>query len=166
MEQLKYKDIKLLKEQLYKDQNGICPILNQKFDVSDFCIDHQHSTSKEKIGVNGAGLCRGCIHLQANSFEGKVTNAFKRYGLYKFDLSLPEVLRNLADYLEQDNLPYIHPSEKKKLIKKLTKRSYNALKRVYKGNKQFPPYPKTKILSKPLKILYEKYSIEPEFYSK
>ena len=162
MKQLKQKDVKNLKSALYQEQNGICPILNQKFDLKYFALDHQHSTLKEEIGVNGAGLCRGCIHLQANSFEGKIVNSFKRYGLNKFGLSLPDVLRNLAEYLEQDNLPFIHPSERPK-TPHLSKRCFNLLKKQH--SLEYPKrkgleYPKSKKLTKPLQKLFSEFNIK------
>lgn len=162
MQQLKQADIKPLREKLYKEQNGICPILKQKFDISDGVLDHQHKKVNDPIGLDGGGLIRGCIHNQANVIEGKITSTYKRYGLHKF-ISLPELLRNLADYLEQENLPYIHPSEKVK-EQKLKKQSYNALKRAYKGKAKFPPYPRSGKLTAPLRVLFERFDVLPNFY--
>lgn len=162
MQQLKQSELKPLREKLHKEQKGICPILKQKFDIIDFVLDHQHKRVGDPIGENGDGLVRGCIHNQANVIEGKITNTYKRYGLHKF-ISLPELLRNLADYLEQDNLPYIHPSEKAK-DKKLKKRSYNTLKKAYSGKAKFPPYPKSGKNTVPLRRLFERFNILPEFY--
>ncbi len=163
LKQLKQKDLKPLRERLYIESDGICPIINKQFDLLDFVIDHQHKTLKETIGVNGAGLIRGCIHRQSNSFEGKVTNSYKRYGLDKFDISLPDVLRNLADYLERENTEYIHPNEKPK-EPKLKKSSYNKLKKIYIDKGKFPVYPKSKKLTKPLENIYMRYNITPEYY--
>jgi len=163
-QQLKQSEIKPLRIGLHKQQGSICPILKQKFDVSEMVIDHQHKNKKTDVnGVDGGGMVRGCIHNQANVIEGKISNTYKRYGLHKF-VSLPELLRNLADYLERENLPYIHPSEAPK-PKKLKKRSYNVLKKRYDGKAKFPPYPKTGKLTKPLVKLFEKYNIKPDFYS-
>jgi len=162
MQTLKQTDLKPLREKLHDEQHGICPILKQEFDVEEMVIDHQHKKKSDPIGENGGGLVRGCIHNQANVIEGKITNTYKRYGLHKF-ISLPELLRNLADYLERDNLPYIHPSEIEK-PKKLKKHSYNALKRAYVGRAKFPAYPKSGKLTAPLKRLYERFNIMPEFY--
>ena len=163
MKQLKNSELKPLRIKLHEEQNHICPVLNQKFDHVEMVIDHQHKRIADPIGVNGDGLVRGCIHNQANVIEGKITNTYKRYGLHKF-IPLPELLRNLADYLEQDNLPLIHPSEKKK-PKKLTKRSYKVLKRVYNGKGKFPEYPKSCLLTKPLKTLFKRFGVEPKFYA-
>lgn len=163
MIQLKYSDLKKVRAEIHKRQDFICPILKQKFETKAMVVDHQHKRKDDPIGVNGDGLVRGCIHNRANVIEGKIVSAYKRYGLNKF-LPLPDLLRNIADYLEQENLPLIHPTEKKK-PKKLTKRSYNALKRVYTGRSKFPIYPKSGLLTKPLKKLFEDFSVEPEFYA-
>jgi len=163
MKELKQKDLNPLRAQLHNEQNGICPILKQQFDVSEMVIDHQHKYKKsDPNGVDGAGMVRGCIQYQANVIEGKVSNAYKRYGLHKF-ISLPDLLRNLADYLEQENLPYIHPDEVEK-PKKLMKSSYNLLKSSYNGKAKFPAYPKSGKITKPLERLFEAYKIDPQFY--
>jgi len=164
MQQLKQSELKPLRIRLHKEQNNVCPILKQEFDLSEMVVDHQHKQKQSDTnGVNGGGMVRGCIHNQANVIEGKISNTYKRYGLHKF-IELPELLRNLADYLEQENLPYIHPTERTK-PKKLKKRCYNTLKKSYKGRAKFPPYPKSGLLTKPLRTLFERYEIEPQFYA-
>ena len=67
-----------------------CPILNMPLLEKDAVLDHDH--------VNGC--IRDVIHRDANQFEGRVLNLFKRYVRSRTDLTLPQVLRNLADYLE------------------------------------------------------------------
>ena len=162
LRQLKQSEIKPLREKLYKEQDGICPILKQKININDATLDHQHKRKGDPIGIDGGGLIRGVIHYLANVIEGKITNTYKRYGLHKF-ISLPDLLRNLADYLEQENLPYIHPSEKAK-EKRLKKTSYNLLKKTYTGKAKFPPYPKSGKMTAPLKRLFERFDILPAFY--
>ena len=71
-EQLKQSEILPLKKMLHKQQKKICPIMNQKFPLSEMVLDHQHKTKKEIIGKNGAGLVRGSIQKQANVIEGKL----------------------------------------------------------------------------------------------
>jgi len=173
LKQLKQSELKSLRMKLFNDQNGICPILNIKMDFTESVIDHKHKTKKEIIGDNGKGLVRGCIHRCANTIEGKITNSYRRYGIEKMGISLPEFLRNMANYIE--NEPYkennhylIHPTEAPKR-KILTKTSYNALKKVYDGKAKFPEY-KTRddkpiqILTKHLNKLFKKYGITPKFY--
>lgn len=162
MQQLKQSDLSPLREKLHREQDNTCPVLKQEFDVTEMVIDHQHKRKSDPIGENGGGLVRGCIHNQANVIEGKITNTYKRYGLHKF-MPLPELLRSLADYLEQENLPYIHPSEREK-PKKITKRSYNALKKVYTGKAKFPAYPTSGKLTAPLRRIYERFNVTPDFY--
>lgn len=161
--QLKQKDLAPLREKLHKQQNLTCPVLGLPFNLSDMVIDHQHRTKAEPIGENGAGLVRGCIQFQANSLEGKIWNAWKRYGLNKMDVELPEFLRNLADYYERDCLPLIHPSEKPK-EPKLSKACYNKLVKAMKGSrKKCPPFPKSGKLTKPLERLFKQERIEIKY---
>jgi len=123
IKQITHAEFKILREKQWAIQKGICPILKIKIDYKDAVFDHKHKNKSEQIGEDGKGLLRGVIHFQANSWEGKVTNAFKRYGLHKFGISLPEALRNLADYIECPPLKekIVHPNERSK-AKKLGKR--------------------------------------------
>ena len=109
------KEVKEFKEQLIKSQNGIDPILNEPFKET-ICLDHDHSSQH----------CRAALNRNSNAFEGLVTNAYKRCMGWLTDKPLPEILRGLALYLEQDytSNPY-HPSFLKKLkteFNKLTAR--------------------------------------------
>ena len=125
-------ELKKIRLKQWKKQGEKCPVLNQKIPYKDAVMDHKHKTKAEKIGENGKGLLRGVLHAQANSWEGKVTNSFKRYGLHKFDITLPEALRNLAKYIEHPTMKpeYIHPSEKPK-SKKLGVRNCNKIRKYY-----------------------------------
>lgn len=161
MKQLKQKDILLLKERWHNEQNQICPILKQEIPLEKMVIDHQHKLKSEKPDETGKGLCRGAIQFQANVLEGKISNAYKRTGVHKY-ITLPEFLRNLADYLDHNKIheeKLIHPSEAPKKPK-LMKRSYNELKKVC--DKTLPKY--TGNYTKPLQSLFESYKIVPEFY--
>jgi hypothetical protein len=99
-------------------------------------------------------------------WEGKISNSFKRLGLHKYELDMPEMLRNLADYLEQEATNYIHPNEQEK-PKKITKTCYGKL--VKKLNEvgyknKIPEYPKSQMLTKALSELFKKYEVEVEYY--
>ena len=85
--------------------------------------------------------------------------------MHKFNISLPQLLRNCAAYLECPPLPYLHPSEKEKQPT-LKKQSYNKLKKVYDGKAAFPAYPAFGKSTIKLDALFKQYGIEPEFYSK
>lgn len=175
MKQLKSSEMNALRERLHKEQNGICPLIKKAFPAEDMVIDHQHKDRMaQEPGENGAGLIRGCIHRMANIIEGKIWNSWKRTAMNQHDIPLPDFLRNLADYLERDNLPLIHPSEKlKEPI--LKKSSYNQLVKQLKADgytKKIPPYRMSKgktkkpaqKMTKPLQKLFEDTGIEPEFY--
>ena len=73
------------------------------------------------------------LHYQSNAFEGKVSKSFIRTGLHKFGISISDVLRNLAQYLESPLMKqkFIHPTEKLK-PKKLGKREFNLVLKYYK----------------------------------
>ena len=77
--------------QMIKKQHGIDPITESK--ITDAVLDHQHF---------GEQKCRAVLQRTVNAWEGKVQNSFNRYVRNHTDLSLPDVLRNLADYLEGD----------------------------------------------------------------
>ena len=79
------------REQMLKEQNFKDPITKEI--ISDACLDHQHY---------GEQRCRSVLDRTCNSFEGKVQNAFNRYMKHLTDKPLPEILRNLADYIEAD----------------------------------------------------------------
>jgi hypothetical protein len=166
--QLKSGDIKELREQLHLAQDGICPIMKHYFELDAVVLDHIHKQKRaDEPGVNGAGLVRGCINRFANIILGKIENSWKRTQLCNQDyITLPQVLRNMADYLERENLNYIHPKEKIP-EKKLMKSSYNSLIKLMKLSgykKKIPAYPTRKKLSKELDALYKKFDLTPLFY--
>lgn len=165
---------------------GICPVLDLPFDHSDMTVDHAHTRNAINLGKKEeAGLIRGIINKHANALEGKITNAFIRYGLHKQNVDLPDVLRKLADYIENPplvHLKYIHPSEKpkdlilkknsiKKVIKAWEKKYPNRklpdillYKQFKKGKKKGEDRPKK--LTSGLEKLYNEFEITPEFLKK
>ena len=149
--QIKQKNLAKMRRLWHTKQNEVCPLLGIKIPYDKTSVDHKHRIKGTTVGENGCGLIRGVIHIQANSFEGKVTDSFIRYGLHKF-IDLPTFLRNLADYLENPPLGYrfIHPSEIKK-NRILKKTSFNKLNKLFKERypKRKPlEYPKSKKLTK------------------
>lgn len=165
--QLNQKDLKELKTRLHKEQNEICPLLNKKVPLEEMVVDHKHKLKANPAGPNGDGLVRGAIEFRANALEGKISNNWKRYygaDESKHPITLPEYLRNLADYLENPPCEplYIHPSEKPK-VKKLGKRVFNQIAKRYK--EEYPKrkelvYPKSCKPTKQIKLLAERYNIE------
>jgi len=166
LKQIHQKNLAKVRKKWHEDQNMICPLLKQKIPHDKTSVDHLHRKKSEPIGVDGKGLIRGVIHIQANSFEGTIKQAFTKYGLHKF-IDLPTFLRNLADYLENPPLgyKYIHPKEKVK-PKKLKKTSFNKLNKAYKWAYPYRKpltYPKSKRLTKKLKGHFDEFKIKPEF---
>ena len=126
-------------------ENNICPILGIELTEETAVIDHKHRQRKtDEINEENGGLIRGVINRFANAFLGKIENNYRRYGLHKY-ISLPELLRRLADYIENPPLYHeklIHPTEKLP-EKKLSKREFKKFKE-YLINK----YPNRKSLKK------------------
>ena len=85
----------------------------------------------------------------------QIVNAYKRYGLYKY-IELPDLLRNLANYLEEPplvHLKYVHPNELPK-TKKVSKREFNKLCKyyfkIYPNKTKKPNWPKSGKINKQL----------------
>ena len=86
-------------------QNGIDPILEEKFSEV-VVLDHNWNTQH----------CRAALNRNTNSFEGIVLRGYKRCLQWLTDKPLPDILRSLATYLEQDysRHPY-HPGWMKRV---------------------------------------------------
>lgn len=98
-------DVKRVKDRLAKEQNGIDPILKEPFKETLVC-DHDHSTQHVRAALN----------RNSNAFEGKVWNAYIRCLKWLSDKPLSEILRNLAEYYEQDySQNPLHPGFLKRL---------------------------------------------------
>jgi hypothetical protein len=160
LRQLRQKDVESLRAYILDKQKGVCPICEKT--IKDPCLDHHHSKK-----IKGTGRIRGVLCRTCNSFIAKGENNCTRHAIRQVDL--PRILRACARYLEKEQFPFLHPSEAPK-PKILKKSSYNKLKKVYDGRARFPGYREGKKrsekqkLTKPFKILFEKYGIEPEFY--
>ena len=160
LKQITYAQLKKLRREQWLKQNKICPILGKEIEYKDAVFDHKHKRKADKLGEDGKGLLRGVLHFQANSWEGKVTNSFQRYGLHKLSISLSDALRRLANYL--DNPPmapeYVHPNER--VFEKIGKREFNLLcKRYfefYPKRTKLPSYPRGGKITKNIKELRKK----------
>jgi hypothetical protein len=114
------KEIAHEKQRLLRLQNGIDPILKILISDSEAVCDHSHESQH----------IRAALHRQSNAFEGLVFNAYKRCIKWVCDKPLPEVLRNLADYLEKD---YSHNPHHSGWIKKIQTK-FNTLKEKQKDD--------------------------------
>jgi hypothetical protein len=154
--QLKQKDVKSLRDNLLKEQKGLCLIC--KKEIVNACLDHHH-----KKRIKGSGLIRGVLCSQCNVFLGKIENNASRYGISQ--QNLPTILSSIIEYITKEHLPYLHPSEKEK-NPILSKRCFNKLLKCYKSqypNKKPIEYPKSKHLTKKLEKLFNKFQIPIEF---
>lgn len=149
--QILNKDLKEFRKKQWLKQGKKCAILNKQIPFEDSVVDHLHKIRAEEIGKDGRGMIRGVIHKNINQLEGKVSNAYIRYGVKKL-APLPFILRRMADYLEDPPIKgYIHPSCILKIKKK--KLSKTDIKRVRKYWKQM--YPKRKFSHIPKTITKE-----------
>lgn len=130
--QVKDSQLPNLRKELLESQNNIDLITGQELKYEDSVVDHKHREyAGQKIGENGAGLIRGVLDRRINAFEGKIFNAYKRYGVDKVaDIPLPELLRKVADYLESNTTNYIYPSEAPKSLT-ISIMQYKKLKKAY-----------------------------------
>lgn len=162
---LKQSDIIPLREKLHKEQNMICPLLKIEVPFDKVVLDHKHKLKDVEASEENGGLVRGAIEFRANALEGKISNSFKR--LFGSDesqhpISLPNYLRNLADFLENPPCEqiYIHPNETKELRTKASKQDYNRIKKYWKNlypHKKIFPFPKSGWMTEEMK------KVLPEF---
>ena len=161
LQQIKSSDISKLREQILKEQNGCCKLCKEPItEASGTSLDHQHMTSKETIGEDGAGLVRGVLCRACNVWEGKIWNNTQRYRQPKSVQDRIDMLEALVEYYKKDNYNFIHSSEKPKELQ-VSKRNYNKLKKIYDKKAKFPEFPKSGKLTKKLAELFEEYEIPP-----
>src|SRR5690554_1661431 len=112
-------DVSRVRKKLEFSQGGIDPITKELL-VSP-CLDHSH---------DGMQQVRGVISREINVLIRKIENTHTRNIRYWCDVPLPTLLRGIADYLEQDPLPIIHPGWKKKCLTAFNKLSAREKDRV------------------------------------
>lgn len=108
-------DIKRVRENILKEQNGKCAILDIQIRPERTpVLDHVH---------NDEQFVRGVLEREINAFLGVTENAYKRFLGYWQDKPLPDVLKACAAYLERPvDTRYRHNHFLKKL-----KTKFNAL---------------------------------------
>ena len=95
---MKYVTQTKLKEWRETNKPAKCPIFGVP--LIDAVVDHDHET----------GMIRGVIHRQANAWEGKVYNSWRRYAKNNTDISFVDSLKKLVTYLEKGGTQYLHPT--------------------------------------------------------
>ena len=110
MEKLKYKELKMLREQLLIEQNHTCVLCNETIEIGEAVLDHCHQT----------GHIRQVIHRGCNLYLGKLENNLKRNRITP--TRLHNILKNLENYIVTKR-EEIHPMHScmRKRRKKLTK---------------------------------------------
>jgi hypothetical protein len=74
-----------------------CPISGVT--MTNPALDHNHDT----------GMVRGAIDGETNAFVGRIENAYKRLSLDVRQKPLPEMLRAVANFLDQSDTDVLHP---------------------------------------------------------
>lgn len=113
-------EVKEVRDKMQDLQEGIDPVLGEPF-KERLTLDHCHTSQH----------VRGVLGLNSNAFEGKINNAFTRCLSWLTDKPLHEILRNLANYLEQDFSanPY-HPKWRSKIQTEFNKLNASQMKAV------------------------------------
>ncbi len=105
MKYIPYTKIKKFRDGNTPDQ---CPIFECKLD--DAVLDHNHDS----------GMVRGVLHRQSNSWLGKIENSWKRFGA-KSNVNLSKALKNVCNYLDKGDLPYLHPRGAKQVLSRFSR---------------------------------------------
>ena len=162
--QMKQSEIKDVKHKILESQGFTCAICGKHLTVDEAVLAHQHKIIKsDPNGENGNGLIRGVLCREDNCLEGKIFNNLMRYKQIRTDADRIKWLESLVEYYKRPKYPLVHPSEAPK-EPQVSKRNFNKLKKAYSDNepgKKALEYPKSGKLTKPLKILFEKYDIPP-----
>ena len=86
------KDKKEVREILLKEQGGVCAITKVPIEANKAVLDHVHDQTN---------YVRAVLHRSVNSCLGVFENAWKRHMAWWYKGTLPEFLRQCADFLER-----------------------------------------------------------------
>ena len=87
-----------------------CPITESS--VDSWVVDHAHPNQ------GGNGKIRGVISNSANTILGKAEQHYATFMKGKTQLTLADILRNCADYLEGGDTGILHPTGVSELLRK------------------------------------------------
>ena len=109
-----------------KHRPDYCPI--SKALMTNPVIDHDH--------ING--MVRGVIDGEANALMGRAENAYKRLSpRLKDNITLPELLRNMADFIENPPIKdVLHPKGCKQLCTRFGAISKDKQLEILEGRRQ------------------------------
>ena len=99
MNRIKPKDIKPLREQILREQQGLCAICHEPVAVTEAVLDHDHTT----------GYIRAVLHRGCNAFIGHIENNQKRNRITATRLN--QILTNYQFYVNSHRL-IVHPTHK------------------------------------------------------
>ena len=94
---LKPREIQPLRELLWREQHGVCPLCETYIEPEQAVLDHNHST----------GFIRAVLHRSCNALEGRVKNAAQRSGVTHAQLQ--RFLENFVEY-QQRARSEVHPT--------------------------------------------------------
>ena len=103
------KDTTRVRELLLKEQDGKCLVTGLLIPPKQAVLDHAHDETQ---------AVRGVIHRQCNAFIGKCENSYIRLIAWWYTGTLPDLLRQVADYLDKTSnqkIRFVHPNWTKKI---------------------------------------------------
>lgn len=101
------KDKSEVRDKLLREQGGRCALTKLPLDKSQSVTDHAHDDEM---------FVRGVISRSSNSLLGVIENGYRRYMAWWYSGTLPDFLRQCAEYLERPkDTRYRHDQWLKKL---------------------------------------------------
>lgn len=93
-------DVAKIRKILYEEQGGKDALTGLELPTDKLCLDHCHQSQ----------FVRGVLHRQVNAALGKLEGVHTRYLKHWYEGTLPDFLRQAAQYLElEQDTRYIHP---------------------------------------------------------
>lgn len=111
LNQLKTKDIPVVKQELLKKQKGLCLICRRdlrELPSREVCLDHNHQS----------WMVRGVLCRQCNILEAKYFNAYVRYGARNKGIDYIELLNGLIRFQKVKDTNYRYPEKSRRRKKK------------------------------------------------
>ena len=101
------KDVAKVRDELFDKQDETCAITGLAIARREAVLDHCHNSNH----------VRAVLHRQSNAVLGKIENIWTRYLSWWYVGTLPDFLRQCAEYLERNHpQEYYHPGWKKAVL--------------------------------------------------